>query len=168
MRAKGVASFKDYIDEIGIGWCEGHENAAGIGIPVDKFDEFKAAIEDALQDVELRVDIEADIEIGPSQVTDNLIKQLGALNRISGSGFKPITVLIRSNDYSVGFMSNGKHLKITDNKSSMIFVKWNDGSYKDIPTDGEIIGVGTISTAYYGRTRYTQCVMNDYIVNTTK
>ena len=168
MRAKGVASFKDYIDEIGIGWCEGHENAAGIGIPVDKFDEFKAAIEDALQDVELRVDIEADIEIGPSQVTDNLIKQLGALNRISGSGFKPITVLIRSNDYAVGFMSNGKHLKITDNKSSMIFVKWNDGSYKDIPINGEIIGIGTISSAYYGRTRYIQCVMNDYIVNTTK
>jgi hypothetical protein len=65
-------------------------------------------------------------------------------------------------------MSQGKHLKITDNETGMIFVKWNDGSYKDIPTDGEIVGVGTISTAYYGRTRYTQCVMNDYIVNTTK
>ena len=31
--------------------------------------------------------------------------------------------------------------------------------------DGEIVGIGTLSTAYYGRTRYTQCVMNDYLIN---
>jgi hypothetical protein len=47
-------------------------------------------------------------------------------------------------------------------------VKWNDGSYKEIPKSGELVGIGTLSTAYYGRTRYTQCVMNDYVVNTTK
>ena len=168
MRACGLEDFAIMVNETSLASCDGHELAAGFQCKKELFEQFLEAIEEKLSTIEFRTEIEADIEIEPSQVTDNLIKQLGALNRISGSGFKPITVLVRSNDYTVGFMSQGKHLKITDNETGMIFVKWNDGSYKDIPADGEIVGVGTISMAYYGRTRYTQCVMNDYIVNTTK
>ena len=168
MRACGLRDFAAMVNETSLATCSGHELAAGFECEKELFEQFLEVIEEKLSTIEFKTEIEADIEIEPSQVTDNLIKQLGALNRISGSGFKPITVLVRSNDYTVGFMSKGKHLKITDNETGMIFVKWNDGSYKDIPTDGEIVGIGTISSAYYGRTRYTQCVMNDYIVNTTK
>lgn len=168
MRACGLRDFAAMINETSLATCSGHELAAGFECKKELFEQFLEVIEDKLSTIEFKTEIEADIEIEPSQVNDNLIKQLGALNRISGSGFKPITVLVRSNDYTVGFMSQGKHLKITDNETGMIFVKWNDSSYKDIPADGEIVGVGTISTAYYGRTRYTQCVMNDYVVNATK
>ena len=168
MRACGLKDFTAMVNETSLATCSGHELAAGFECKRELFEKFLEVIEDKLNTIEFKTEIEADIEIEPSQISDNLIKQLGALNRISGSGFKPITVLIRSKDYTVGFMSQGKHLKITDNETGMIFVKWNDSSYKDIPTDGEIVGVGTISTAYYGRTRYTQCVMNDYIVNKTK
>lgn len=168
MRACGLQDFAAMVNETSLASCDGHELAAGFQCKKELFEQFLEVIEEKLSTIEFKTEIEADIEIEPSQITDNLIKQLGALNRISGSGFKPITVLVRSNNYTVGFMSQGKHLKITDNETGMIFVKWNDGSYKDIPVDGEIVGVGTISTAYYGRTRYTQCVMNDYIVNTTK
>lgn len=168
MRACGLRDFAAMVNETSLATCSGHELAAGFECKKELFEQFLEVIEDKLSAIEFKTEIEADIEIGPTQITDNLIKQLGALNRISGSGFKPITVLVRSNDYTVGFMSKGKHLKIADNDTGMIFVKWNDGSYKDIPTDGEIVGIGTISSAYYGRTRYTQCVMNDYIVNTTK
>ena len=168
MRACGLKDFAMMVNETSLATCSGHELAAGFECKKELFEQFLEVIEEKLSTIEFKTEIEADIEIEPSQVTDGLIKQLGALNRISGSGFKPITVLIRSNDYTVGFMSQGKHLKITDNKSNMIFVKWNDGSYKDIPLNGEIIGVGTISSAYYGRTRYIQCVMNDYIINSTK
>lgn len=168
MRACGLRDFAAMVNETSLATCSGHELAAGFECKKELFEQFLEVIEKKLSTIEFKTEIEADIEIEPSQVTDNLIKQLGALNRISGSGFKPITVLVRSNDYTVGCMSKGKHLKITDNETGMIFVKWNDGSYKDIPTDGEIVGIGTISSAYYGRTRYTQCVMNDYIVNTTK
>jgi single-stranded-DNA-specific exonuclease len=167
MRACGLKDFAAMINET-CATASGHELAAGFECKKELFEQFLEAIEDRLSTIEFKTEIEADIEIEPSQVSDNLIKQLGALNRISGSGFKPITVLIRSNNYTVGFMSGGKHLKITDNDTGMIFVKWNDGSYKDIPKEGEIIGIGTISTAYYGRTRYTQCVMNDYLINSTK
>jgi single-stranded DNA-specific DHH superfamily exonuclease len=168
MRACGLKDFAMMVNETSLATCSGHELAAGFECKKELFEQFLEVIEKKLSTIEFKTEIEADIEIEPWQVTDGLIKQLGALNRISGSGFKSITVLIRSNDYTVGFMSQGKHLKITDNETGMIFVKWNDGSYKDIPVDGEIVGVGTISTAYYGRTRYTQCVMNDYVVNATK
>ena len=166
MRACGLEDFAIMVNETSLASCDGHELAAGFQCKKELFEQFLEVIEERLSTIEFKTEIEADIEIEPSQVTDNLIKQLGALNRISGSGFKPITVLVRSNNYTVGFMSQGKHLKITDNETGMIFVKWNDGSYKDIPVNGEIVGVGTISTAYYGRTRYTQCVMNDYVINT--
>lgn len=168
MRACGLRDFAAMVNETSLATCSGHELAAGFECKKELFERFLEVIEEKLSTIEFKTEIEADIEIEPFQVSDNLIKQLGALNRISGSGFKPITVLVRSNDYTVGFMSKGKHLKITDNETGMIFVKWNDGSYKDIPTDGEIVGVGTISKAYYGRTCYTQCVMNDYVINTTK
>ena len=168
MRSMGTESFLEIANSTGLCLCQGHPNAAGAFIDEDKFEQFKEIIEDELKNVEFSVNIEADIELSPEQINDNLIKQLNALNRISGSGFKPITVLIRSDDYTVGCMSGGKHLKITDRETGMIFVKWNDGSYRDILIRGELVGVGTLSTAYYGRTRYTQCVMNDYIVNTTE
>ena len=168
MRACGLKDFAAMINETSLASCSGHELAAGFECKKELFEQFLEAIEDKLSTIEFCTEVEADVEIEPWQVNDNLIKQLNSLNRISGSGFKPITVLVRSNDYTVGFMSGGKHLKITDNETGMIFVKWNDGSYKDIPPNGELIGVGTLSTAYYGRTRYTQCVMNDYVVNTTE
>ena len=168
MRACGLKDFAAMVNETSLASCSGHELAAGFECKKVLFEQFLEVIEDKLSTIEFCTEIEADIEIEPYQVNDNLIKQLNALNRISGSGFKPITVLIRSDDYHVGCMSGGKHLKITDRETGMIFVKWNDGSYKDIPIRGEIVGVGTISTAYYGRTRYTQCVMNDYIVNNTE
>lgn len=168
MRACGLTDFAAMVNETSLATCSGHELAAGFECKKELFKQFLEVIEDKLSTIEFKTEIEADIEIEPSQISDNFIKQLGALNRISGSGFKPITVLVRSKDYTVGFMSKGKHLKITDNETGMIFVKWNDGSYKDILADGEIVGIGTISSAYYGRTRYIQCVMNDYIINTTK
>lgn len=168
MRACGLKDFAIMVNETSLATCSGHELAAGFECKKELFEQFLEVIEEKLSTIEFKTEIEADIEIEPWQVSGNLIRQLGALNKISGSGFSPITVLIRSSDYTVGFMSKGKHLKITDNETGMIFVKWNDGSYKDIPPKGELIGVGTVSTAYYGRTRYTQCVMNDYIINTTK
>lgn len=168
MRACGLKDFAAMINETSLASCSGHELAAGFECKKELFEQFLKVIEEKLSNIEFCTEIEADIEIEPCQVNDGLIKQLNALNRISGSGFRPITVLIRSSNYTVGCMSKGKHLKIKDNESEMIFVKWNDASYKDIPDDGELIGVGTLSTAYYGRTRYTQCVMNDYIISQTK
>jgi len=168
MRAVGVSDFAAMINETGLAMAMGHELAAGFECDENKFNDFLDAIEAKLADVEFSVNLKADVELDPEQINEGLISQFNALNRISGSGFSPVTVMVRSNDYTVSFMSKGKHLKIIDNKTGVIFVKWNDGSYDTLPIDGEFVGVGTISTAYYGRTKYRQVVLNDYMMNTTK
>jgi single-stranded-DNA-specific exonuclease len=162
MRAVGVKSFKEYVDSIGIGWCAGHENAAGAGIPVEEFEEFKIEIEDVLKDVELRVDIEADIELLPSQINENLVKQLAALNRISGTGWAPIKVLVRTDDYEVSTFSSFKHLKIIDNQTGILIVKWNTDEFKTMDNNGTVVAVGTLSNPRYGRNRFLQLTIDDF------
>lgn len=160
MRAIGVTSFKEYCDNTGIGWCSGHENAAGIGIPIIQFEEFKTAILKELADVEFVCETTADIQLDTKQITDNLIKDLNSLNRISGTGFEPIMVMIETDDYEVGNMSKGKHLKIIDNNTDMIFVKWNyNGSWN---FNGTFKAIGTIEKAHYGRYDYKQLTIQDW------
>lgn len=164
MRAVGVHSFKEYCDNTGIGWCSGHENAAGIGIPIKQFEEFKASILDQLANVEFVSETSADIQLNANQLTDNIIKSLNSINRISGTGFEPIMVMVETDDYEVSSMSKGKHLKIIDNKTGMIFVKWNyngDWNFK-----GTFRAIGTVEFAYYGRNGYKQLTIQDYEVLT--
>lgn len=164
MRAVGVPSFKEYCDRTGIGWCSGHENAAGIGIPINQFEEFKTSILNQLADVEFVSETAADIQLDASQLTDNIIKSLNSINRISGTGFEPIAVMVEINDYTVGNMSGGKHLKITDNETGMIFVKWNYNG--DWNFDGTFRAIGTVEFAHYGRNGYKQLTIQDYEVLT--
>ena len=162
MRATGVESFKDYVENTGYGWVAGHDNAAGTGFDVEEFEDFKVAIEEALRDVEFSVDIEADIELEPSQINEQLIKQLSAINRISGSGFQAIKVLVRTDDYEVSTFSTKKHLKIIDNDTGMLIVKWNCSDWETMDNSGEIVAVGTLSNPWYGRKPYLQLTVDDY------
>ena len=148
MRAVGVRSFKEYCDNTGISWCAGHENAAGIGIPIAQFEEFKVKILDALKDVEFVCETTADIQLDAEQITDDLIKKLNAINRISGTGFEPITVMVESDNFEVSSMSGGKHLKIIDD-SGMIFVKWNYNGSRNF--GDKFCAIGTLERAHYGR-----------------
>ncbi len=159
-RAVGVKSFKEHFDSVGIGWTGGHENAFGYGIPIEKFDEFKSKILEKLADVEFVCETSADIQLNVNQVTDGLIKSLNALNRISGTGFEPISVMIETDDYEVGNMSQGKHLKIIDNKTGVIFVKWNYGGSWDFY--GTFRAIGTLERAHYGRYDYRQLTIQDF------
>lgn len=160
MRAIGVSSFKEYCDRTGIGWCSGHENAAGIGIPIAQFDEFREAIFAELADVEFVCETTADIQLDVKQVTEGLIKGLNALNRISGTDFEPITVMIETDDYEVSNMSKGKHLKIIDNNTGVIFVKWNYNGSWDF--SGTFKAIGTLEKAHYGRNDYLQLTIQDF------
>ena len=162
MRAAGVPNFMKMVNDTNLARCDGHENAAGFECDKDKFDEFCNIIENQLKDIEFTIDVVADIEINIDQINDYLIKQIGALNRISGKGFKPITVLVRTNDYTVSTFSSKKHLKVVDNKTGIILVKWNDMSWQTMKNDKEFIGIGKIGSAYYGRNKFTQVVLDEY------
>jgi single-stranded DNA-specific DHH superfamily exonuclease len=162
MRSIGTESFLEIANGTGLCLCQGHPNAAGAFIDEDKFEKFKDVIEEKLKDIEISVNIEADIELLPEQINENLVKQLSAINRISGTGFKPVNVLVRTDDYEVSTFSTKKHLKIIDDKTGMLIVKWNCMDWQTMGSNGELIAVGTLSRPFYGRYPYLQLTIDEY------
>lgn len=161
MRSIGTESFLEIANGTGLCLCQGHPNAAGAFIDEDKFEKFKEIIEEELKDIEFSINIEADIELSPSQINENLIKQLNAINRISGTGFKPVNVLVRTDNYDVTTFSTKKHLKVID-ESGLLIVKWNCLDYKTMKNDKELVAVGTLSAPCYGRVKYLQLTIDEY------
>ena len=162
MRSVGTENFLEIANGTNLCLCQGHPNAAGAFIDTDKFERFKEVIEEELKDVEFSINIEADIELAPWQINENLIKQLNAINRISGNGFAPIKVLVRTNDYEVSTFSTKKHLKIIDNETGVIIVKWNCMDWQTLGNDGEIVAVGVLANPFYGRNKFLQLTIDEY------
>ncbi len=162
MRSVGTENFLEIANGTGLCLCQGHPNAAGAFIDIDKLEQFKEVIEEELKDVEFSVNIEADIELAPSQINENLVKQLNAINRISGEGFPPIKVLVRTSDYEVSTFSTKKHLKIIDNDTGVIIVKWNCMDWQTLGNDGEIVAVGVLANPFYGRNKFLQLTVDEY------
>lgn len=161
MRAMGVDNMLEISNGTNLCLCQGHPNAAGAFIDIDKLEQFKEVIEEELQDVEFSVNIEADIELDPSQINDNLVKQLTTLNKISGTGCPPIKVLVRTDDYDVCTFSTKKHLKVID-ESGLLIVKWNCMDWQTMKNDKTLVAVGTLSSPYYGRVKYLQLAIDEY------
>ena len=161
MRAIGVENMLKISNETGLCLCQGHPLASGAFIKEDDFEQFKDVIEEVLKNVEFSVNIEADIELTSSQINENLVKQLNAINRISGEGFPPVTVLVRTDDYDVTTFSTKKHLKVID-ESGLLIVKWNCLDYQTMKNDKELVAVGTLSSPYYGRIKYLQLTIDEY------
>ena len=162
MRAIGVDDFLTIANGTGRCLCQGHPNAAGAFIDEEDFEAFKQDIEECLRYYEFSINIEADIELSPEQINENLIKQLNAINRISGTGFKPVNVLVRTDDYEVSTFSTKKHLKIIDYKTGMLIVKWNCMDWQTMDNNGEIVAVGTLSRPFYGRYPYLQLTADEF------
>lgn len=161
MRAVGVESMLEIANETGLCLCQGHQLASGAFIEESEFEQFKEVIEDKLKDVEFSIKVEADIELAPHQITDNLVRQLTAINRISGTGFPPVKVLVRTDDYEVSTFSTKKHLKIID-ESGLLIVKWNCLDWQTMKNDKQLVAVGTLSSPRYGRTQYMQLTVDEY------
>lgn len=162
MRSVGTDNFLEIANGTGKCLCQGHPNAAGAFIDEIEFESFKVAIEECLKNHEFSVSVEADIEIEASQVNENLIKQLNAINRISGSGFAPVKVLIRTDDYEVSTFTSKKHLKIIDNKTGVIVVKWNTDAWQTMTNDKSLVAVGTLANPYYGKKKFLQLTIDEY------
>lgn len=161
-RAVGVKDFKKYIDDTGLVGSGGHENAFGLWFDVEVLDDFKNALEDALKDVEFVQEATVDIQISQEQITDDLIKKIKLLNKISGQGWPSVSVMVSGvTDYEVGAMSGGKHLKLIADEGKTLFIKWNFNSDWD-QFDGPISAIGSLDCGFFGRTYYKQLIMNDW------
>lgn len=164
LRATGVEDFSKMVNKTRYAKAMGHSNAAGFIAKKKNIDKFKDKIEEELKDVEFKQYATVDIQLTQRQISKELINNLSALNRISGQGFQPISVMIEDiDDYEVGYMSGGKHTKITT--PYMMFIKWNSDDWETIPDDASIAAIGTLEQGYIGRKFYYKMIMNDYRID---
>ena len=117
-----------------------------------------------LADVEFVQETVVDVRLDEEQITEDFIKQLKAINKISGSGFPSINVMIDGiTDYTVGYLSNGKHLKIET--GDLTLIKWNCSD--EIELGQEISAIGTLDLSWFARRLTKQLIMSDFKVEET-
>lgn len=167
-RAIGVKNFKEYVDNTGLVGSGGHENAFGLWFNVEDLDAFQTALETALKNVEFVQETTIDIQINQDQITNDLIRQLKMLNRISGQGWPQISVMVSGiANYDVGAMSGGKHLKLIADEGKLLYIKWNfSGDWKQF--NGPVSAIGTLDSGFFGRTYYRQLIMSDFRLDKTE
>ena len=167
-RATGVKDFKWYVDNTGLVGSGGHPLAFGLWFDAEVLEDFQNALEDALKDVQFIQETTVDIQISQDQITDDLIRQLKMLNRISGQGWPQISVMVSDiNNYEVGQMSGGKHLKLIADEGKLLYIKWNfSGDLERF--DGPVSAIGTLDSGFFGRNYYRQLIMNDFIVDNSE
>ena len=163
-RAVGVKNFKEYVDNTGLVGSGGHENSFGLWFDAEVLDDFKNAIENSMRDIEFIQEKNIDIQINQDQITDDLIKKIKMLNRISGTGWPSISIMVSNiTDYEIGYMSGGKHLKLIADGGKLLYIKWNfTGDSEQF--DGPVSVIGSLDSGFFGRTYYRQLIMNDWKV----
>lgn len=164
-RAVGVKNFKEYVDNTGFISSGGHEMAFGLWFDAEVLDDFKNALEDALKDVEFVQETTVDIQINQEQLTDDFIKKIKQLNRISGTGWPAISVMVSGIEgYEVGSMSGGKHLKLIADDGKLLYIKWNFNGDRE-QFNGPVSVIGNVDNGFFGRTYYRQLIMSDFIID---
>ena len=164
-RAVGVDNFKKYVDDTGLVGSGGHEFAFGLWFDASVLDDFRNALEESLKDVEFVQESTVDIQIDQSQITDDLIKKIKSLNKISGQGWPSVSVMVSGiTEYVVGNMSGGKHLKLMADDGKLLYIKWNFGGDWN-QFNGSVSAIGSLDCGFFGRTYYRQLIMNDWVVD---
>lgn len=157
MRAIGVSDFRQICNDSGLAIANGHKLASGIEINKENLDLFREYINKELKELKVTDEINVDVQIDISDITNNLIYQIKQLDRISGTGFKPIKFYINNmTEYEVSDFSQRKHLVIKPT-DQLMFIKWNwSGSFEDMEDNSlmneELECVCTLDSGFIGRT----------------
>lgn len=163
MRSMNCGNMLQLCNETNLATCNGHEESAGISIPVESYEAFKEEICKVINSCSSNVvERMADILLDTSQLTDKLVKDIMEFDEVSGNNSPAIKIMVDLDDYEVGNMSSGKHSKFTDNKTGILVVIWNDFLWKNIDKHKTLRVIGTVSSAIYGRKRYIQLVGENY------
>lgn len=156
MRSIGVLDFREFCNNSKLARAMGHEQASGIIIPKNNLNKFLDYIEKELPALDTQEEIVADIQLEIEDVTKELVNEIKQINRISGTGFKPIKVLIKNViNYDVKSMSEGKHLLICPSEELQI-IKWNfAGSFEEYEEasmfNEEIQFIATLDSGFFAR-----------------
>lgn len=131
IRAVGINNFKTIINETKLAKVYGHESAAGIFIPIDNLEPLLEKLNEVLKDVEFKTEEDIDIQLEPEEITNNLIKQMEKVNRLTGKDFKPITVFIENIEpHNVSSLKEGRHTKF--DADGIEIIRWNSKLYEDL------------------------------------
>ena len=166
MRAVGVDDFQQMINDSKLARSFGHPLAASCDVKKEDLKKFIDYMEEHLPDVgSFEETVEADIHANVEEIDRKYIDRIQELNRISGTGFKPVKIYLDSIvDYEVSDMSNGKHLVIKPSNTDLTLIQWNfSGDFEEFEDaslmNQELECVVELQSGWIGRTFMLQGII---------
>jgi len=165
-RCVGIENFRTMVNKTGlVKFAEGHQPAFGLGLKESSWKKLINSLNIVMKDIELKVVSNADIILKPKELTSTLIKKIEFVNMISGTGFKPIQVVIEGLEPDkVSTMKEGLHSKFE--ASNMEFIQWRSNLAEELHCDKGIYKtiniIGTPQTGNFRGRNTKQAIIQDY------
>lgn len=168
MRSVGYGDFMALCNNTELAVLHGHEQASGIEIEKDKFEEFISMVNQQLSNMEQTTsdEIDVDCEINIEDITRILVDKVKEINKISGAGFKPITFkVVNIDEYGIGSFKQGKHLVITPTDNIQL-IEWNTkADYEELEDDAlmnePIEVIGELDSGFFARKYMLKVIISD-------
>ena len=165
MRATDNIDLRQLINDSQLADCQGHPCSAGITIPRNNLKSLSDYLENKLESHK-DTHLEIDVRLDQGQITSFLMHKLSSINRITGVGFNPVTVLIEDiKRYVVKQLSGGKHLCV--NSGQMNYIQWNFDAWDSIIEEATFSAVGHLEESFFAGKYSTQLLLEDYVFSTT-
>ena len=168
MRSVGYGDFMKLCNETGLAELHGHEEASGIEIKKDKFEEFISMVNQQLSNMKQTTsdEIDVDCKINIEDITRTLVDKVKEINKISGAGFKPITFkVVNIDEYGIGSFKQGKHLVITPTDNIQL-IEWNTKvDYDELEDDAlmnePIEVIGELDSGFFAKKYMMKVIISD-------
>lgn len=168
MRSVGYGDFMALCNNTELAVLHGHEQASGIEIDKNKFEEFINVVNKQLSDMEQTTsdEIDVDCEINIEDITRTLVDKVKEINKISGAGFKPITFkVVNIDEYGIESFKQGKHLVITPTNNIQL-IEWNTKvDYEELEDDAlmnePIEVIGELDSGFFARKFMLKVIIDD-------
>lgn len=168
MRSVGYGDFMALCNNTELAILHGHEQASGIEIDKDKFEEFISVVNERLSKMKQTTadEIDVDCEINIEDMTRTLIDKVKEINKISGAGFKPITFkVVNINEYGIGSFKQGKHLVITPSDYIQL-IEWNTKADYEALEDNALMNdpievIGELDSGFFARKFMLKVIISD-------
>ena len=168
MRSVGYGDFMALCNSTELAVLHGHEQASGIEIEKDKFEEFISMVNQQLSNMKQTTsdEIDVDCKINIEDITRTLVDKVKEINKISGAGFKPITFkIVNIDEYGIGSFKQGKHLVITPTDNIQL-IEWNTKvDYDELEDDAlmnePIEVIGELDSGFFARKYMLKVIISD-------
>lgn len=150
----------DVLDHYG-----GHTLAAGLGLPTDRIDDFRAAINNYADKMELPVPVQnIDFKINPSFVNVELLDVIELLEPFGAGNPQPIFGLYNMTLTDITPIGSGKHLRLTlsrgDTSLSAVLFRMTQLEFPFVVGDTVDVAATFESNEYLGQIRLSILVRN--------